>query len=85
MYTQPLRSLSGGQRARVVLSRLANSLPDLLLLDEPSNHLASDASQALIGELAAYNGAVLFASHDQVRGCECVLPHKIMLTQHDGL
>jgi ATPase subunit of ABC transporter with duplicated ATPase domains len=63
---QPLRCLSGGQRARVILTRLVNTLPDLLLLDEPSNHLDGDAVNGLKRELSAYNGAVFFASHDQV-------------------
>jgi ATPase subunit of ABC transporter with duplicated ATPase domains len=63
---QPLRCLSGGQRARVILTRLVNTMPDLLLLDEPSNHLDGDAVNGLKRELSAYNGAVFFASHDQV-------------------
>eukprot|EP00611_Tribonema_gayanum_P016523 TRINITY_DN2876_c0_g1_i1.p1 TRINITY_DN2876_c0_g1~~TRINITY_DN2876_c0_g1_i1.p1 ORF type:complete len:707 (+),score=124.45 TRINITY_DN2876_c0_g1_i1:380-2500(+) len=62
---QPCSSLSGGQRARVILARLMYTYPDLLLLDEPSNHLDRDAIAGLKRELKSYTGAVMFASHDQ--------------------
>ena len=60
------RALSGGERTRVGLGRILLSAPDLLLLDEPSNHLDIEALAWLEGFLASYKGAVLLVSHDRV-------------------
>jgi len=57
--------LSGGQLACLQLYKLFESDVDLLLLDEPSNHLDSDARQWLIDRIQAYKGAILLISHDR--------------------
>lgn len=62
---QPVRTLSGGEAARVQLAALLLSAPDLLLLDEPTNHL-DFASIDWLGEyLAGQPGAMLIVSHDR--------------------
>ena len=58
-------SLSGGERARLVLATISVDAPTLLILDEPTNHLDVDARQALVEALNDYGGAVLLISHDR--------------------
>ena len=60
-----LDSLSGGQRTRLTLARLAVTNAALLVLDEPTNNLDVPAIEALQGVLVAYPGCVVFASHDR--------------------
>ena len=63
---QRVGSLSGGQRLRAGLAcTLGHSQPrQLLLLDEPSNHLDTEAIETLEAALVAYDGAILIVSHD---------------------
>ena len=58
-------SLSGGQRTRLSLARLSVTKAHLLVLDEPTNNLDTDAIASLERLLSAYAGTVLFASHDR--------------------
>lgn len=58
-------TLSGGQRARLLLVCVLLARPDVLLLDEPTNHLDDDAAAHLVGVLTAWRGPVLAASHDR--------------------
>ena len=61
----PIRLLSGGERVRLVLTRLVLQRPHLLILDEPSNHLDLDSVHALgVGLGAKWDGAVVLATHD---------------------
>ncbi len=58
-------TLSGGERAKVALTRLLLGAPNFLLLDEPTNHLDIDAKEALEAALSEYGGTVLAISHDR--------------------
>jgi ATPase subunit of ABC transporter with duplicated ATPase domains len=60
----PLRVLSGGERRRVELGRALFAEADVLLLDEPSNHLDKDAKEWLFGFLRGFKGALIVVSHD---------------------
>jgi ATPase subunit of ABC transporter with duplicated ATPase domains len=58
-------SLSGGEAARLVFCRIIAERPNLLVLDEPTNHLDLEAIGALVDGLRAFEGTVLFVSHDR--------------------
>ncbi|WP_432478480.1 ABC-F family ATP-binding cassette domain-containing protein [Nocardioides sp. GXQ0305] len=64
ILTQPLRTLSGGQRRRVELARILFSGADTLLLDEPTNHLDADSIVWLREFLKAHSGGLVVISHD---------------------
>ena len=61
---QPLRTLSGGQRRRVELTRILFSGAPMLLLDEPTNHLDADSIAWLRDFLRAHRGGLVVISHD---------------------
>ena len=65
MLERPIRTLSGGEKARYVLATLAADEPALLVLDEPTNHLDLDMRDALVMALQDYAGAVIIVSHDR--------------------
>jgi len=62
---RPLDSYSGGWRMRVALAALLFSAPDMLLLDEPSNHLDLEATLWLESFLKSYRGTILIISHER--------------------
>jgi ATP-binding cassette subfamily F protein 3 len=65
VHSQPACSLSGGEQNRLMLARLLLAEPDLMLLDEPSNHLDIEGTQWLEEVLAASPAAMLMVSHDR--------------------
>ena len=64
-FDKSMNELSGGQKTRVSLGRLLASSPDLLLLDEPINHLDLKSIMWLEGYLSSYKGAVIIVAHDR--------------------
>ncbi|MGW9118949.1 ribosomal protection-like ABC-F family protein [Streptomyces sp. NPDC055663] len=61
----PVAALSAGQRRRLQIARLVTRPADLLVLDEPTNHIALDLVEDIRAALATYPGAVVMVSHDQ--------------------
>jgi len=57
--------MSGGEKARLALALIVWQKPNLLLLDEPSNHLDVDTREALAEALAEFGGSMLMVSHDR--------------------
>lgn len=73
---RPLRTLSGGQRTKVILGKLLLAQPDVLLMDEPTNFLDSAHIEWLASYLATFRGSVILVSHDfdfleKVTTCIC--------------
>jgi ATP-binding cassette subfamily F protein 3 len=64
-FSRPLTSFSGGQQSRVMLAKLLLSAPDVMLLDEPSNHLDIKATEWLESYLSRQREAMLLVSHDR--------------------
>ena len=61
---KPVNVLSGGEKVRCMLSRMMLSGANVLLLDQPTNHLDMEAIQAVNKGLCAFPGNILLASHD---------------------
>ncbi|WP_408911607.1 ABC-F family ATP-binding cassette domain-containing protein [Corynebacterium gottingense] len=72
----PLGEMSGGQRRRFALAALLLRPVEAMVLDEPTNHLDDEAVDFLIGELEAFKGPVLVASHNRYfldRACDGIV------------
>lgn len=65
LAVQPLRTLSGGQKARLALALLFFDPPHILLLDEPTNHLDAQTVMALGEALEEFDGGLVLISHDR--------------------
>ncbi|MFF2482489.1 ABC-F family ATP-binding cassette domain-containing protein [Paenibacillus sp. NPDC058071] len=61
---RPMRTLSGGEQAKVRLAELMLGKSNVLVLDEPTNHLDVPAKEALSEALASYKGTILLVSHE---------------------
>jgi ATPase subunit of ABC transporter with duplicated ATPase domains len=60
-----VRSLSGGEKTRLVIARMLLHPPNFLVLDEPTNHLDLFTKEMLIDALGGFDGTMLFVSHDR--------------------
>ncbi len=60
-----VENLSGGEGARLLFARLTAMKPTVLVLDEPTNHLDLEGIEALAKALKAYDGTLIFVSHDR--------------------
>lgn len=58
-------NLSGGEKARLMLAELITGRPNLMVLDEPTNHMDIKAKETLESAFKAYTGTMLFVSHDR--------------------
>ncbi|MFZ4535813.1 ATP-binding cassette domain-containing protein [Propionivibrio sp.] len=65
MVKQPVGTMSGGEKARLVLCMIVWQRPNLLLLDEPTNHLDLATREALSMALNEFEGTVMLVSHDR--------------------
>ncbi|MDN3652817.1 ATP-binding cassette domain-containing protein [Thalassotalea ponticola] len=65
-------TMSGGEKARLVLALIVLDQPQLLLLDEPTNHLDLEMRQALVLALQNFNGAIILIAHDRYLLESCV-------------
>jgi ATP-binding cassette subfamily F protein 3 len=64
-YDRRIKTFSGGERTRVAFAKLLMTKPDLLILDEPTNHMDIDIIEWLEEYLKRYSGAVLVITHDK--------------------
>jgi ATP-binding cassette subfamily F protein 3 len=64
-YHRPVETFSGGQQSRLMLAKLLLASPDVMLLDEPSNHLDIDTTRWLEEYLAKQHEAMFIVSHDR--------------------
>jgi ATPase subunit of ABC transporter with duplicated ATPase domains len=78
-----LRALSGGESSRLVFTRLGVERPNVLMLDEPTNHLDLESIEALVEGLRAYDGTLVFVSHD--RWFVSQLATRIVEIRSDGI
>lgn len=65
LASRRVSDLSGGEKARLVLAELLQSRPNFLILDEPTNHMDVQAKETLESAFQAYQGTILFVSHDR--------------------
>ena len=77
-----VRSLSGGEKGRMIIGRLMLQKPNILLMDEPTNHMDMESIEALNLALDHYKGTLIFVSHD--REFVSSLSTKVVELKEDG-
>ncbi|MCG8564760.1 MAG: ABC-F family ATP-binding cassette domain-containing protein [Desulfobacterales bacterium] len=80
---KPISVLSGGEKARVMLGKLLLTPLNLLLLDEPSNHLDIEACDAFVAALSHFDGAVLIVTHNEL--FLHAIATKLLVFKKDGI
>src|SRR5918994_1499718 len=77
-----IRTLSGGEKTRLVMARMLLNPPNFLVLDEPTNHLDLETKDMLIDSLGGFDGTMIFVSHDRtfLRG----LSNRVLELAGDG-
>ncbi len=80
---KPISVLSGGEKARVMLGKLLLSPLNLLLLDEPSNHLDIEACDAFVSSLAAFDGGVVIVTHNEL--FLHAIANRLLVFREDGI
>jgi ATPase subunit of ABC transporter with duplicated ATPase domains len=85
---KPLRVLSGGERGRMLFGKLMLTRPNVLMMDEPTNHMDMESIESLNLALERYAGTLLFVSHDR-QFVSSLATHVIELgkgqfTEYDG-
>src|SRR5664280_324905 len=83
MASQPVGTLSGGEKTRLALAGLVCSAANVLLLDEPTNNLDPISRGEVLKALAAYRGAVVLVTHDE-GAVDSLAPDKVILLP-DGI
>jgi len=64
-FEKPVKVCSGGEKNRLLFGKLMMSSPNVLILDEPTNHMDMEAIEALNLALVHYEGTIIFVSHDR--------------------
>ena len=77
-----VKSLSGGEKGRMIFGRLMLQKPNILLMDEPTNHMDMESIEALNLALDNYKGTLIFVSHD--REFVSSLSSKVVELKEDG-
>jgi len=80
---KPISALSGGETARLILAGLTLLNPNLLIMDEPNNHLDLEAVSALAWGLEEFKGTAIVASHD--RDLINQFAEKLLIFEEDGI
>jgi ATP-binding cassette subfamily F protein 3 len=78
-----VKTLSGGEKARLMMGLATFAAPHLVILDEPTNHLDIDSRAALIEAVNDFPGAVILVSHDRYLLEACA--DRLWLVQHGGV
>ena len=62
---QPIKTLSGGEQSKLKLCKVMMKKSNVLILDEPTNHMDVTAQRDLLNSLKKYQGTIIFVSHDR--------------------